>query len=103
MKVSERVKSRAKSPKYSKTKPIKYEDFAEVEKWLKNKTKNKNAWKVDIKDIKDFNLDSNNPSDVSEALVISPDELIDQFISVRKDMIKAFEDVKTIIEKEIPK
>ena len=37
MKVSDRVKSKAKEPKYSKTKPIEYEDFAEVEKWFKKK------------------------------------------------------------------
>jgi len=103
MKVSERVRSKAKNPKYTKTKPIKYEDFAEVETWFKKKTENENAWRVNVKDIQDFNLDSNNPSDVNESIILPPDELIDSFINIRKDMIKAFEDVKTIIKKEIPK
>ena len=105
MKVHERLRgvTRAKNPKYTKSNPIAYEDFSDVEKWLKKKTKNDNAWKVDIKDILDYNLDSNNPSDVYESVVLPPDELIDSFINLRKEMIKAFEDVKDIISKEIPK
>ncbi len=105
MHVNERLRgvTRAKNPKYTKSNPIAYEDFSEIEKWFKNKKTNKNAWKVNIKDIQDYNLDSNNPKDVTETIVLPPDELIDSFISIRKDMIKAFEDVKNIISKEIPK
>ena len=103
MKVSDRVKSKAKHPKYSKTKPIEYVDFAELEKWFKNKKENENAWKIDIKDLKDFNLDSSNPNIVDEAIVLHPTELVESFISLRKDMIKIFEEIKTIVNKEIPK
>lgn len=103
MKVSDRIKGRAKEPKYSKTKPIMYEDFAEVEKWFKNKTKNENAWKVSIGDIKEFNLDSTNPNIKSEQEILPPRDLIDQFINVRRDIIKSFEDIRTIVDKEIPK
>lgn len=105
MKVSERLRgvTRAKNPKYTKSNPIAYEDFSEIEKWMKKKKTNENAWKVDTKDIHDFNLDSSNPNDVTETVILPPDELIDSFINLRKNMIKAFEDVKTIISKEIPK
>jgi len=103
MKVSDRVKSRAKEPKYSKTKPIKYEDFANVEKWFKNKTKNDNAWRVNVKDIKDFNLDSNNPNITTEESILPPSQLVESFIDVRKEMINVFEDIKKIIDKEVPK
>lgn len=103
MKVSDRVKSKAKNPKYSKTKPIKYEDFSDIEKWLKNRTENKNAWKVDVKDINDFNLDQNNPNDIDETLILTPDELIDNFISLREGVIKIFKDIKKTISREIPK
>lgn len=103
MKVSDRVKSKAKYPKYSKTKPIEYEDFAEVEKWFKNKIENKNAWKVNVSDIKDFNLDYNNPNDIDETIILPPHELIHNYIDIRKKMINIFEDVAKIISKEIPK
>ena len=103
MKVSDRVKSKAKHPKYSKTKPIEYEDFAKLDKWFNKKTKNENAWKVDVKDLKEFNLDSSNPNVTDETIILHPTELVDSFISLRQDMIKVFEEVKIIIDKEIPK
>ena len=103
MKVSDRVKSKAKHPKYSKTKPIEYEDFADIEKWFKKKKENENAWKVDVKELNEFNLDSNNPNVVDETVILHPSELVDSFISLRQEMIKVFEEVKTIIDKDIPK
>ena len=103
MKVSDRVKSRAKEPKYSKTKPMEYEDFADVGKWFKKKKENENAWKVAISDIKDFNLDSRNPNDVDDTVILPPHELVDTYINIRKKMISIFEDVEKIISKEIPK
>ena len=103
MKVADRVKSKAKNPKYSKTKPIKYEDFKAVEKWFQNKVKNNNAWKINIRDLDNFNLDSTNPNDINKTLILSPDKLIDSFIDVREDIIKEFKDIKTIISKEVPK
>ena len=105
MKVNERLRgvTRAKNPKYTKSNPITYEDFSDVEKWFKNKKTNENAWRVDVKDIQDFNLDSSNPSEINESVVLPPNELIDQFIHIRKEMIKEFEDIKKIITREIPK
>ena len=51
---------------YSKTKPIKDEEFELVKKWWNSRNKNidKNAWKVSIKEIKDknWNLDFKNPN-----------------------------------------
>ena len=74
-----------------------------LKKWLKNKKTNENAWRVDVKDIQDFNLDSSNPNEINESVVLPPNELIDQFIHIRKEMIKEFEDIKKIITREVPK
>ena len=43
MSVSERLRgvTRAKEPKYTKSNPISFEDFAEVLSWAKNKKENK--------------------------------------------------------------
>ena len=103
MKVAERVRRRAKEPKYSKTKPIEYEDFSGVEKWFKKKTVNDNAWRIAVSDIKEFNLDSRNPNYVDDHVVLPPHELVDSYIDIRKKMIGIFEDVGNIISKEIPK
>ncbi|MGQ0771838.1 MAG: HsdM family class I SAM-dependent methyltransferase [Nitrososphaerota archaeon] len=62
------MKKREGLKAYSKTKPIEYKDFENVLKWAENKKKNKNAWKVSAKEIKDFNLDIKNPNDKDETM-----------------------------------
>ena len=103
MKVPERVRGRGKDPKYSKTKPIEYEDFSDVNKWFKSKTANDNSWRVDVSNIKEFNLDSRNPNDVDDHVILPPHDLVDSYIDIRKKMIGIFEDVERIISKEVPK
>lgn len=105
MKVDERLRgaTRAKNPKYTKSNPIAYEDFAEIEKWLKNKKINENAWKVLVKDIIDFNLDIKNPLDKEESIDLAPHELIDNIIADEVKTMKLLQEVKDLIAKEIPK
>jgi type I restriction enzyme M protein len=105
MSVAERLRgaTRAKNPKYTKSNPISYEDFADVLKWLKKKTPNENAWKVSVKDIKDFNLDVKNPNDVEETMDLAPHELIDNIIADEEKTMKLLKEVKELIKKEIPK
>jgi len=112
MKVPERVQGRGKNPKYGKTKPPEFEDFAEVIEWIKSKNENPNAWCVPIKDviIKDddgnithVNLDQKNPLDEDKTIDLSPHDLISQIISDEKKTLKLLEDVEKLIDKEIPK
>lgn len=48
---------------YSKTKPIKIEEFDTLKSWWNNRVENEQAWKVDIETIKanGYNLDIKNP------------------------------------------
>ena len=105
MKVDERLRgaTRAKNPKYTKSNPIMYEDFAEILKWIKKKTPNENAWKVSVKDIADNNLDIKNPNDVEESIDLAPHELIDNIIADEAKTMKLLQEVKDLIKKEIPK
>ena len=105
MKVDERLRgaTRAKNPKYTMTNPILYEDFEEIEKWLKDKKENENAWKVSVDDLKDYNLDLKNPSDVEETISLSPHELIDSILKDEEKTMKLLREIKDLIKKEIPK
>jgi len=105
MKVDERLRgaTRAKNPKYTKSNPIAYEDFAEIIKWSKNKKENENAWKVSVNDIVDFNLDVKNPSDKDESIDLAPHELIDNIIADEAKTMKLLQEVRDLIAKEIPK
>ena len=105
MKVDERLRgaTRAKNPKYTKSNPIMYEDFAKILQWIKKKTANENAWKVSVKDIADNNLDIKNPNDVEESIDLAPHELIDNIIADEAKTVKLLQEVKELIVKEIPK
>ena len=105
MKVNERLRgaTRAKNPKYTKSNPIIYEDFADVLQWFKKKIPTENVWKVSVKDIVDYNLDIKNPNDVEESIDLAPHELIDNIITDEAKTMKLLQEVKELIAKEIPK
>jgi len=105
MKVDERLRgaTRAKNPKYTKTNPIAYDDFAEIEKWFKNKSTNENAWKVSVNDIVDFNFDVRNPSNKEDVIDLAPHELINNIISDEVKTMKLLQEIKDLIYQEIPK
>ena len=47
---------------YSKTKPIQFDEFKPLIEWWNNRTENELAWKVNFKDLKNFDLDIKNPN-----------------------------------------
>ncbi|AST57394.1 type I restriction-modification system methyltransferase subunit [Thermoanaerobacterium thermosaccharolyticum] len=53
---------------YTKTKPIRYEEFNLEKEWWNNREENEYAWKVSIEEIKNrnYNLDIKNPNKINE-------------------------------------
>lgn len=72
---------------YTKGRPITHEEFDPVKKWWSNRKSNGNAWKVNIKDIKNFNLDIKNPNKKDGITHKSPDELIEE-IKIKENTIQ---------------
>jgi len=76
---------------YSKTKPIKINEFDGLKAWWSNREANAQAWKVDIKTIKEngFNLDIKNPYKEKEEEVYSSAELIEMLAKsfVKSDLL----------------
>ncbi len=64
---------------YSKTKPIKINEFDRLKEWWSNRKENEQAWKVDIEVIKEngWNLDIKNPHKEEEEQVYSSSELLE--------------------------
>lgn len=64
---------------YSKTKPIRVEEFEPIKKWWKKKTESEVAWKVSIDTIKErnYDLDIKNPTRQKEAHEYSSAELME--------------------------
>jgi len=72
--------------RYSKTKPLQYEELDQLKKWWNKRTENDNAWKVELNQIVKnaengnliVNLDSKNPNKKNELEYINPDSLISE-------------------------
>lgn len=64
---------------YSKTKPIRIEEFDEIKKWRKKPTEQENAWKVSIETIieRGYDLDIKNPNKVVEEVSYNRGEIIE--------------------------
>ena len=62
---------------YSKTKPMRIEEFAQEKAWWDNRVENEFAWKVGIDEIRErgFNLDIANPNSAAGGHG-DPDELL---------------------------
>ena len=63
---------------YSKTKPIRNEEFVSLKQWWNNREENEQAWKVPIKEIIKigYNLDIKNPHVAEEEQTYSSTELL---------------------------
>jgi type I restriction enzyme M protein len=70
---------------YTKTKPIRIEEFNIEKEWWNKRKENSYAWKVSADEIKkrNYNLDYKNPNNQTEELIHSTDELI---IKIEKNL-----------------
>lgn len=90
---------------YSKTKPMKFEEFEAEISWWGNeadgfaaRVENEQAWKVSIDDIiaRNFNLDIKNPH-VGEVISHDPDELLAQYAKQQKEIQMLRNELKSIL------
>ena len=74
---------------YSKTKPIRIEEFEDIKNWWKNREESEVSWKVSIDTIKErgFDLDIKNPNKVVEEVVYDRIAIISKLeISLKKSL-----------------
>ncbi len=63
---------------YSKTKPIRFEEFKPLIEWWNNRQETEVAWKVKVEDLKDWDLDIKNPNVKVEEIEFSTEEVIEK-------------------------
>lgn len=79
---------------YSKTKPIQFNEFEPLIKWWNNREENDQAWKVNINDLKDWDLDIKNPIEIKVELGDPKEHLYKfktneiEFESILSDILK---------------
>lgn len=94
---------------YNKTKPMKVEEFAPLEKWwgkekdgFKKRVENEQAWKVSLADIqaRNYNLDCKNPH-VGEQEVHDPEVLLAQYAAMQQEIAGLREQLKTVLNEAL--
>lgn len=88
---------------YTKTKPIKIEEFELEKNWWNNRVENEYTWKVSIDEIKNrnYNLDFKNPNKEEESLE-DPEILLEKYNQAKEEVSKLqdalIEELRKILE-----
>ncbi|MBR9916755.1 SAM-dependent DNA methyltransferase [bacterium] len=61
---------------YSKTKPIQFNEFKPIIDWWNNREENDQAWKVNVNDLEDWDLDIKNPVQEEEKKLLTTNEAL---------------------------
>ncbi|TKI71251.1 SAM-dependent DNA methyltransferase [Sulfurimonas crateris] len=82
--------------KYTKTKPVKLQDFEELKKWWNDRVENELAYKVDIDTIKanNFNLDVKNPHKGEVEEELTTNEIIDKIEASMSKSVELLEEIR---------
>lgn len=91
--------------KYSKTKPIQFEEFADCIKWfqLKRRKETEHAWRVSVDDVLKYdasgallscNLDVKNPSSAEALEHLPPEQLADDVLAKERRIVEIMQEIK---------
>jgi type I restriction enzyme M protein len=96
----------AERKKYSKTKPIQYEEFEELRNWWRNRKENENAWKINVDSLiktteqgvcYDLNLDVKNPNRKSDLEYKEPSVLFENILKKERKVMLLMEEIESLV------
>jgi type I restriction enzyme M protein len=87
--------------RYSKSKPIQFEEFEGCLSWWKNREESGNAWKVVADEIvaNNYNLDRRNPNMNNELEHIPPIKLVENILSKESMILNIITEIRAILER----
>ena len=85
--------------KYSKTKPLRFEEFADCQAWWTDRMGNERAWRVPIAEIEAnvYNLDLRNPNRADDLTHRPPGELLAELVDIEREILGLLEELQTEI------
>lgn len=86
--------------KYTKTKPMRFEEFAECQAWWDDRQENERAWRVPIADLEEngYNLDRRNPHGPEDLSHRPPAQLVAQLIETEHEILALLEAIRADID-----
>lgn len=91
--------------KYSKSKPMRFEEFADCQVWWSNRVENERAWRVPIADIEAndmYNLDLRNPNRGDDLAHRPPAELLAELIDTERSILALLDGLQREVTGEGP-
>ena len=97
--------------KYTKTKPLQYEDFAECLAWWGQRQKNEYAWKVSVDDVLEYdqdgnliaaNLDIKNPNGEEDVEYLSPKDIVADILKKEGQITELAVEIEQILMEILP-
>ena len=85
--------------KYSKTKPIRFEEFADCQAWWGSRQESDHAWRVPVATLEGngFNLDVRNPNRADDLAHRPPAELLAELIKTEREILGLLESLEKTI------
>ncbi len=86
---------------YTKTKPLRFEEFKPVIEWWNNREENEHAWKVSVEEVikNNYNLDIKNPNRAKEEEYRAPEEIVADIIEKEKRIFELMQEIQEQITK----
>ena len=86
--------------KYSKTRPMRFEEFAGCQRWWENRKENDCAWRVLARDVaaNGYNLDLRNPHRPDDLSHRPPKELLAELVDTEREILSLLEKLEGEIE-----
>lgn len=86
--------------KYSKTRPMRFEEFADCQSWWGDREENERAWRVPVADLEasGFNLDLRNPNRPDDLAHRPPAELLAELVETEREILTLLEGLRAEIE-----
>lgn len=88
---------------YTKTQPIRFEEFADCLAWWNHREENDRSWKVHATELsgKGYNFDRKNPHEKAEITHLPPGEIADSILRKEKRIEEIVAAIRSLVIKEI--
>jgi type I restriction enzyme M protein len=93
------LRQKMKNPCYTKSRPLQYEEFRQLQEWWNNRIENEFAWEVPLQEIveNDYNLDSRNPNKENMGKTRPPHEIVASIIGKEKRIFDLLQEIQAQI------
>jgi hypothetical protein len=91
---------------YTKTQPMRFEEFADCIAWWKDRKENEQAWKVKVEDVLKYdadgkllsaNLDIKNPSAKQDFEHLPPEQLVEDIVKKEQRILEIMAEIRQVL------